>query len=54
MTLSEFADTFGKSRTWAYELRNKGKLRTIEGYGDLLVPRSEVGRILNSAEFTNR
>lgn len=51
ITLKEFAERFGKSRHWAYELRNKGQLKTIEGYGDLLVPASEVQRILESAEF---
>ena len=51
LTLSEFAATFKKSRSWAYRMRDEGKLQTIEGYGDLMVPASEVARILEEADF---
>lgn len=49
-TFEEFARKFGKNRTWTYRLAAKGKLRVIEGYGQKMVPASEVTRILSEGE----
>lgn len=49
-TLPEFAARFGKKRGWAYELAKNDRIRIIRGYGTLLVPASEVERILNGGQ----
>jgi len=46
----EFAKLFGKERTWAYRLLQKGKLAKISGdFGNILIPASEVTRLLHAA-----
>ena len=46
----EFAELFGKSKTWTYRLTYEGKIKTIDGYGKKMVTASEVDRIINSAK----
>lgn len=46
---SEFAALFGKSQTWGYRQIYAGKVQTITEYGRILIPASEVERILGSA-----
>jgi hypothetical protein len=48
-TLEETASFFGKDRSWAYRQVHAGRLKVITGYGAMLVPRTEIERILNSA-----
>jgi hypothetical protein len=48
-TAAEFAALFGKSKVWAYRLHYAGKIRTIQGFGTLMVPASEVTRITQGA-----
>ena len=48
-TLEETAAMFGKHRSWAYRQVRTKQLKVITGYGAMLVPRSEIERILNSA-----
>jgi hypothetical protein len=48
-TLDETAAMFGKHRSWAYRQVRTKQLKVITGYGAMLVPRSEIERILNSA-----
>mgnify|MGYP001946355822 CR=1 FL=1 len=45
-TFAEFADQFGRERTWTYKLAAKKKIKVIRGYGKAMVPASEVDRIL--------
>jgi hypothetical protein len=47
-TIAEFSARFGKSRFWGYEQARKKKIRVIEGYGEKMIPASEIGRILNA------
>jgi hypothetical protein len=49
-TLEETASFFGKDRSWAYRQVKAGRLKVITGYGAMLVPRTEIERILNSAD----
>ena len=42
----EFAALFGKSQTWGYRQIYAGKVKTITEYGRILIPASEVDRIL--------
>jgi hypothetical protein len=45
----DFAAVFGKSQSWAYRMIYHGKVRTIQGFGEIRIPASEVHRILASA-----
>lgn len=45
----EFAALFGKSQTWGYRQIYAGKVKAISEYGRILIPASEVERILASA-----
>lgn len=49
-----FAARFSKSETWAYRLIYAGKLQTITGLGNVMIPLSEVDRLLSlaTAEYT--
>lgn len=44
-TFAEFANLFGKERTWTYRLANKKKIAVVKGYGSALIPASEVERL---------
>ena len=50
LSFAEFAEKFGKDRTWTYKLAAKKKIRVIRGYGKAMVPASEVDRILAGEE----
>lgn len=52
-SLQETAAFFGKDRTWAYRQVKAGRINVITGYGAMLVPASEIERILNP-ESSNR
>ena len=45
----EFAALFGKSQTWGYRQIYAGKVKTITEHGRILIPASEVERILGKA-----
>jgi hypothetical protein len=45
-TLAEFAQIFGRHRSWAYRQAREGRIKTITGYGAEMVPVHEVDRIL--------
>ena len=51
VSLKRFAELFGKSYLWAYRLTKNGKLKTITGYGPIMVPKTEVLRIINEAKL---
>jgi hypothetical protein len=46
-TPEEFASCFGKSKYWAYRQIRLGRVHPITGYGDMIIPHSELERILN-------
>jgi hypothetical protein len=45
----EFAALFGKSQSWGYRQVYAGKVKTITEYGRMLIPASEVKKILGTA-----
>jgi hypothetical protein len=49
-SLEETAKIFGKHRSWAYRQLRLGRLKVIRGFGAMLVPASEIERILNSGD----
>lgn len=49
-TVAEFAALFGRNRSWAYRQIRLGRVRAVSGYGKLLIPKSEVHRILNEQD----
>jgi predicted DNA-binding transcriptional regulator AlpA len=44
-SLKEFADKFGKERSWAYRQIKAGKLKPITGFGSMMIPASEIDRL---------
>lgn len=51
VSLRRFAELFGKNYIWAYRLAKSGKLKVISGYGPIMVPKTEVLRIINEARL---
>jgi hypothetical protein len=49
----EFAASCGKHPTWSYRLLYSGKIRAITQLGRILIPVSELERVLNLAEPYN-
>jgi hypothetical protein len=49
----EFAASCGKHPTWAYRLLYANKIRAITDLGRILIPASELERVLNLAEPYN-
>jgi hypothetical protein len=48
----EFAAQFGKQKIWAYRQIYAGRVKAITGFGNMMIPRTEVERIRNcSAVF---
>jgi helix-turn-helix protein len=49
----EFAASFGKHASWAYRLLYSGKINAITELGRILIPASELERVLSLAEPYN-
>jgi hypothetical protein len=47
---AEFAASCGRHATWAYRLLYKNKLKAVTGLGRLLIPATELERVLSEAE----
>jgi len=45
----EFAAQFGKQKIWTYRQIYAGRIKAITGFGNTMIPRTEVERILSSA-----
>ena len=45
-TLAEFAQFFGRHRSWAYRQARENRIKTITGFGAEMVPAHEIDRIL--------
>jgi hypothetical protein len=50
LTPEEFATCFGRQKIWAYRLAYSGRIKVITGFGNMMIPRSEIERVLDSAE----
>lgn len=48
-TPAEFAEVFGKERTWGYRQLYAGKVKAITELGRTMIPKSEVDRLLGEA-----
>lgn len=46
----EFAKKFGRDRSWTYRQVRAGRIKVISGYGKMMIPASEVERILEGKE----
>jgi Helix-turn-helix domain len=46
----EFAALFGKHQTWGYRQLYRGTIKAITQCGRIMIPRSEVDRLLSSAK----
>ena len=49
----EFAASCGKHASWAYRLLYNGKIHAVTELGRILIPASELERVLNLAEPYN-
>lgn len=45
----EFAAQFGKQKIWTYRQVYAGRVKAITGFGNMVIPRTELERILSSA-----
>jgi hypothetical protein len=50
---AEFAATFGRHPSWSYRLLYSGKVRAITDLGRILIPASELERVLSLAKPYN-
>jgi hypothetical protein len=46
----EFAAAFNKQIVWAYRQIYAGRIKCIKGFGRTIIPRSELERLLSSAQ----
>lgn len=53
-TLAQFANLFGKNRSWSYRLAASGKIKVVNGYGSALVPATEIDRLIGSEKKENQ
>ena len=53
LTPTEFASLFGRHYSWAYRQIYAGKVKVISKLGRIMIPRSEVDRLLQSTETYN-
>jgi hypothetical protein len=51
LTPEEFAAKFGRQKIWTYRQVYAGRIKAITGFGNLMIPRSELDRILDLAVF---
>jgi len=49
MTADQFGKRVGKNGAWTRRMVNLGKLKAIRGWGEIMIPASELDRILDSA-----
>jgi hypothetical protein len=49
MTADQFGKRVGKNGAWTRRMVNSGKLKAIRGWGEIMIPTSELDRILDSA-----
>ena len=49
MTADQFGKRVGKNGAWTRRMVNLGKLKAIRGWGEMMIPTSELDRILDSA-----
>jgi predicted site-specific integrase-resolvase len=50
LTPTQFASLFGRHYTWAYRQIYAGKVKVITNLGRIMIPRSEVNRLLQHTE----
>ena len=48
-TANQFGKIFSKNGAWVRRMVNSGKLKAIRGWGEMMIPSSEMHRMLDSA-----
>ena len=48
-TADQFGKVFGKNGAWTRRMVNSGKLKAIRGWGEMMIPSSEIDRMMESA-----
>tara|TARA_B100001057_G_scaffold263247_1_gene263406 strand:+ start:862 stop:1071 length:210 start_codon:yes stop_codon:yes gene_type:complete len=49
MTADQFGRRVGKNGAWTRRMVHSGKLKAIRGWGEMMIPTSEIDRIMESA-----
>lgn len=49
-TVAEFAALFNRHKSWAYRLIYAGRINVISDYGTMMIPASEVEKIIRTAK----
>ena len=49
MSADKFGKRLGKNGAWTRRMVNSGKLKAIRGWGEMMIPTSELDRILDLA-----
>jgi len=49
MGANQFGKRVGKNGAWTRRMVNSGKLKAIRGWGEMMIPTSELDRIMDSA-----
>ena len=50
MTADQFGKRVGKNGAWTRRMVNDGKLKAIRGWGEMMIPTSELDRMMESAK----
>jgi hypothetical protein len=45
----EFAAKFGKQKIWTYRQIYAGRIKAITGFGNMMIPMTELARLVDSA-----
>lgn len=53
LTPTEFAAIFGRHYTWAYRQIYAGNIKVISKMGRMMIPRSEIDRLLQGKDIYN-
>ena len=49
LTADQFGKRLGKNSAWVRRMVHSGKLSAIRGWGEMMIPTCEIGRIMESA-----
>jgi hypothetical protein len=52
-TPTQFAQRLGRSATYGYRLLYSGKVKAVTGFGRILIPATELNRVLSQADTYN-
>ncbi len=51
LSMAEFAALCGHHPSWAYRQVYRGRIKPVQDFGELRIPRSELERLMDSAKI---